>query len=212
MSFKRKGIMLVIASPSGAGKTSITRSLLKNDDNLTMSVSLTTRPMRKGEVDGKDYHFRSIDEFNKMKDAGELLEWAKVHDNYYATPKAQVDEMIKNGQDVIFDIDYQGTQQLYEKCRADMVSVFILPPSITELHERLKGRALDSDEVISRRLKNAKIEIEHWPEYDFVLINEDLDKAISDVRHILESARLARIRQTSLSAFAKELQNQIDEL
>ncbi len=212
MNFKRKGIMLVIASPSGAGKTSITRKLLACDNNLSMSVSLTTRPMRKGEVNGIDYHFRSIDEFNQMRDAGELLEWAKVHDNYYATPKAQVDEMIKNGKDVVFDIDYQGTQQLYEQCRSDMVTIFILPPSITELAARLKGRALDSDEVIARRLKNAKIEIDHWAEYDFVLVNDDLEKTIIKTTKILEVARLSRIRQTNLSGFIKQLQNEIDEL
>ncbi len=212
MNFKRKGIMLVIASPSGAGKTSITRKLLACDNNLSMSVSLTTRPMRKGEIDGIDYHFRSIDEFNQMRDDGELLEWAKVHDNYYATPKAQVDEMIKNGKDVVFDIDYQGTQQLYEQCRSDMVTIFILPPSIKELHSRLKGRALDSDEVIARRLKNAKIEIDHWAEYDFVLVNDDLEKTIAKTTKILEVARLSRIRQTNLSGFIKQLQNEIDEL
>jgi len=212
MNFKRRGIMLVIASPSGAGKTSITRSLLQGDENLTMSISLTTRPMRKGEVDGKDYHFRTIDEFNEMRDAGELLEWAKVHDNYYATPRFQVDEMINSGRDVVFDIDYQGTQQLYEKCRADMVTTFILPPSIDELHSRLKSRALDSEEVISRRLKNAKIEIDHWAEYDYVLVNKELPKAIDEVKTILKAARISRVRQTDLSGFIKQLQAQIDEL
>jgi len=212
MNFKRRGIMLVIASPSGAGKTSITRSLLQGDENLTMSISLTTRPMRKGEVDGKDYHFRTIDEFNEMRDKGELLEWAKVHDNYYATPRFQVDEMINSGSDVVFDIDYQGTQQLYEKCRADMVTIFILPPSIDELHSRLKGRALDSEQVISRRLKNAKIEIDHWAEYDYVLVNKELPKAIDEVKTILKAARISRVRQTDLSGFIKQLQSQIDEL
>ncbi len=204
--------MLVIASPSGAGKSSITRNLLKSDNNLTMSVSLTTRPMRDGEIDGKDYHFKAIEQFNSLKGAGQLLEWAKVHDNYYATPKAQVDEMIASGQDVIFDIDYQGTQQLYEHCRADMVSVFILPPSIKELHSRLKTRALDSDEVIERRLKNARIEIEHWAEYDYVLINEDLAKTSNEVANILKTSRLARIRQNGLANFIKKLQIEIDEI
>ncbi len=212
MNFKRKGIMLVIASPSGAGKTSITRNLLKSDNNLTMSISLTTRKMRKGEIDGKDYHFKTIDEFNEMREKDELLEWAKVHDNYYATPKAQVDEMIKNGKDVVFDIDYQGTQQLYEQRRADMVSVFILPPSISELAARLKGRALDSEDVIARRLKNAKIEIDHWAEYDFVLINDKLEEAIDEVKVILKATRLARVRQLELSSFVKDLQSQIDRL
>ena len=212
MNFNRRGIMLVIASPSGAGKTSITRNLLAADDNLTMSVSLTTRTMRAGEVDGKDYHFRSTDEFNRMRDRGGLLEWAKVHDNFYATPRAEVDEMIDSGRDVIFDIDYQGTQQLYERRRSDMVSVFILPPSIKELHARLKSRALDSDETIARRLKNARIEIEHWAEYDYVLVNEDLKKTSAEVTTLLKTARIARVRQTGLSSFIKELQSQIDEL
>lgn len=209
---QRRGIMLVIASPSGAGKTSITRNLLEADSNLTISVSATTRPMRDGEVDGKDYHFRTIEQFNAMRDAGELLEWAKVHDNFYATPRAQVDKMINEGRDVVFDIDYQGTQQLYEKCRPDMVTVFILPPSIKELHARLKSRALDTDEVIARRLQNARIEMEHWAEYDYVLVNEDLDKTCEQVTKILDTARIARVRQTKLSAFIKDLQSQIDNL
>jgi len=212
MQFTRRGIMLVIASPSGAGKTSITRSLLAADANLTMSVSVTTRPMRDGEVDGKDYHFRSIEEFNAMLDAGELLEWAEVHGNFYATPRAEVDRMISEGRDVVFDIDYQGTQQLYEKCRPDMVSVFILPPSIKELHNRLKSRALDSDEVIAQRLQNARIEIDHWAEYDFVLVNEELNLTCKLVANILETARISRVRQTNLSGFVKDLQTQIDEL
>lgn len=212
MEFSRRGIMLIIASPSGAGKTSITRSLLGADSNLTISVSVTTREMREGEVDGKDYHFRTVEEFNRMRDAGELLEWAKVHGNFYATPRAEVEKMIAEGRDIVFDIDYQGTQQLYEKCRPDMVSVFILPPSIQELHARLKGRALDSDEVIAKRLQNARIEIEHWAEYDYVLVNEDLAPTCEKVTKILETARIARVRQTNLSSLIKELQDQIGAL
>lgn len=212
MDFKRRGIMLVIASPSGAGKTSITRSLLSDDANLTMSISVTTRPMRDGEVDGKDYHFRSEEQFNAMRDAGELLEQAEVHANFYASPRAEVNQMIEDGRDVVFDIDYQGTQQLYEKCRPDMVTVFILPPSIKELHNRLKGRALDSDEVIARRLQNARIEMEHWAEYDFVLVNDDLNATCEKITKILETARISRVRQTNLSSFVKELQGQIDAL
>ncbi len=212
MKFSRRGVMLVIASPSGAGKSSITRKLLALDSTLSMSVSLTTRKMRNGEIDGKDYHFRSIEQFNQMRDAGQLLEWAKVHDNFYATPKDEVDKYIASGKDVIFDIDYQGTQQLYEHCRADMVSVFILPPSIKELHSRLKKRALDSDEVIARRLKNAKIEIDHWAEYDYVLVNEDLELTVNQVYTLLKTARISRIRQTGLSSFIKQLQEEIDEL
>lgn len=212
MQFKRRGIMLVIASPSGAGKSSITRNLLEVHDNLTMSVSVTTRPMRDGEVDGTHYHFRTIEQFNAMRDAGELLESAEVHGNFYATPRAEVDKLIASGHDVVFDIDYQGTQQLYEKNRTDLVSVFLLPPSIPELQSRLKGRALDTDEVIAQRLQNASIEIEHWAEYDYVLVNEDLDKTCTQVTKILETARIDRTRQTNLSAFIKTLQTQISEL
>ncbi len=212
MKFNRRGIMLIIASPSGAGKSSISRNLLEQDKNLSLSVSLTTRKMREGEIDGKDYHFISVEKFKQMREAGEVLEWAKVHDNYYATPKAQIEEKIAKGQDVIFDIDYQGTQQLYERCRSDMVSVFILPPSIKELHSRLKKRALDSNEVIARRLKNARIEIEHWAEYDYVLVNEDLEETTKQVGNILKTARLARIRQRGLADFIKQLQGEIDNL
>ncbi|HHB83851.1 MAG TPA: guanylate kinase [Devosia sp.] len=212
MDLTRRGVMLVIASPSGAGKSSITRRLLAEQENLSMSVSITTRPMREGEVDGKDYHFVSIDKFNHMRDQGELLEWAEVHSNFYGTPVADVDQKIQNGQDVVFDIDYQGTQQLYEKRRDHLVSVFLLPPSIPELKARLQGRALDTDEVIARRLKNARVEMEHWAEYDYVLINDDLEKTGADVTNILKTARISRARQANLSGFIKELQNQIDSL
>ncbi len=212
MEFNRRGVMLVIASPSGAGKSSITRRLLTGDDNLTMSVSVTTRAMREGEVDGRDYHFVSLDKYKAMRDQGKLLEWAKVHGNFYGTPAAQVDDLIVSGRDVVFDIDYQGTQQLYAKRGSDMVSVFLLPPSIPELQERLRARALDSEETISRRLQNARIEIEHWGEYDYVLVNDDLDKTSQSVAQILATGRLARSRQTDLSGFIKDLQAQIDSL
>lgn len=212
MDLSRRGVMLVIASPSGAGKSSITRRLLAEQSNLSMSVSVTTRPMREGEVDGKDYHFATIEQFEKMRDAGELLEWAKVHSNFYGTPVADVDNLIQSGQDVVFDIDYQGTQQLYEKRRDHLVSVFLLPPSIPELKARLEGRALDSADVINTRLKNARVEIEHWAEYDFVLVNDDLDKTCAEVTSILKTARISRDRQTNLSGFIKDLQAQIDSL
>jgi len=212
MQFTRRGVMLVIASPSGAGKSSITRALMANDANLTMSVSVTTRKKRAGEVDGKDYHFLSVGQFEAMRERSELLEWAKVHSNFYGTPAARVDQLIASGRDVVFDIDYQGTQQLYEKRRADMVSVFLLPPSIFELQARLRKRALDSNEVIAQRLRNARIEIEHWAEYDFVLVNEELDETCAQVAQILATARIARTRQRDLSGFIKDLQNQIDAL
>ncbi len=212
MNLTRRGVMLVIASPSGAGKSSITRRLLDEQDNLTMSVSVTTRPMRKGEVDGKDYHFVKTKTFDRMRDAGDLLEWAEVHSNFYGTPVADVDQKIQAGQDVVFDIDYQGTQQLYEKRRDHLVSVFLLPPSIPELKSRLQGRALDSEEVIDRRLQNARVEMEHWAEYDYVLINDDLEKTSADVTNILKTAQISRARQTNLSGFIKELQSQIDSL
>ncbi len=212
MEFSRHGVMLVIASPSGAGKSSITRRLLADQNNLSMSVSVTTRKMRDGEVDGKDYHFVSMAEFETMREQGKLLEWAKVHSNYYGTPAAGVDKLIANGKDVVFDIDYQGTQQLYEKRRAEMVSIFLLPPSIVELRQRLISRALDSEEVINRRIKNARIEMGHWAEYDYVLVNDNLDETCDRVTKILETARIARTRQTDLSKFIKGLQDQIDSI
>ena len=212
MEFTRRGVMLIIASPSGAGKSSITRRMLSQQNNLTMSVSVTTRPMRKGEVDGKDYHFVTIEQFNAMRDEGKLLEWAKVHSNFYGTPVADVDALINAGQDVVFDIDYQGTQQMYEKRRDNLVSVFLLPPSIPELKSRLQGRALDSEDVINNRLKNARVEIEHWAEYDYVLVNDDLEETCDNVTKILQTARISRTRQTNLSGFIKDLQSQIDSL
>lgn len=206
----RSGVMLIIASPSGAGKSSTTRRLLAEEPNLTMSVSVTTRPMRDGEVDGKDYYFISVPEFERMRDAGELLESAEVHGNFYGTPAAQVDDMIADGKDIVFDIDYQGTQQLYEKRRDHLVSVFLLPPSIAELRNRLESRGLDRPEVIDRRIKNAYIEMQHWAEYDYVLINADLEKTSRRVSSILRSARLQRERQKNMSSFVKELQQQIE--
>lgn len=212
MKFERRGVMLVIASPSGAGKSSVTRRLLAADTNLSMSVSVTTRAMRAGEVDGKDYHFIAVEKFREMVDKNELLESAEVHGNFYGTPKAQVDETLANGGDVVFDIDYQGTQQLARQRGSEMVSIFLLPPSIPELQSRLRGRALDSEEVIAKRLKNARIEIEHWGEYDYVLINQDLDETCAAVTKILETSRMAQTRQEGLASFVKELQGQIDSL
>lgn len=204
--------MLVLASPSGAGKSSISRTIFEQDPNIRLSVSVTTRARRSDEVDGKHYHFIDIATFERMKEDGELLEWAEVHGNFYATPRARVEERLANGNDILFDIDYQGTLQLYEKCRADMVTVFILPPSIKELRKRLERRAQDSQEVIARRLKNARVEMEHYAEYDYVIVNEDLEVSCARVRSILAAARLKRERLTQLDNFVKDLQNQIDSL
>ncbi|MDR3474715.1 MAG: guanylate kinase [Devosia sp.] len=212
MEFARRGVMLVLASPSGAGKSSITRALFGQDPNIKLSVSVTTRARRTDEVDGKHYYFIDIPAFERMRANGELLEWARVHDNFYGTPRAHVEEQLAAGNDILFDIDYQGTLQLYEKCRADMVTVFILPPSIKELRSRLERRAQDSTDTIVKRLKNARIEMGHYTEYDYVLVNEDLEDSTGRVRSILAAARLQRPRLTQLDNFVRDLQNQIDSL
>ena len=212
MDFPRRGVMLVLASPSGAGKSSITRTLFGQDPNIGLSVSVTTRARRTDEVEGKHYYFVDQTTFHRMKDNDELLEWAQVHDNFYGTPRAKVEEQLTNGSDILFDIDYQGTLQLYEKCRKDMVTVFILPPSIKELRKRLERRAQDSKETIEKRLKNAKVEMQHYAEYDYVLVNDDLEQSCSRVRTILAAARLQRGRITQLDRFVKDLQDQIDSM
>jgi len=212
MDIARRGVMLVIASPSGAGKTSISRAVMATDGNIELSVSVTTRGRRHSEVEGVHYHFVSVPEFERMRADGELLEWAKVHDNLYATPRAKVEQTLSAGRDILFDIDYQGTLQLYEKCRADMVTVFILPPSIKELRARLERRAEDGQDVIMRRLKNARIEMEHWSDYDHVIINEDLEQSVEKVRAILSAARSTGRRLTQMGSFVRDLQNQIDSL
>lgn len=212
MSFRRRGVMLVIASPSGAGKTSITRALMAQKPELALSVSVTTRQKRRDEVEGVHYYFISVAEFERRKAAGLLLESAKVHDNYYGTPKSEVEDRIARGQDVLFDIDWQGTRQLYEKCRDDMVTVFILPPSIKELKARLERRAQDSKGTIQKRLKNARLEMEHFSEYDFVLVNRDLEDSVQKVRTILAAARLERQRYKGLPSFVRRLQRQIDSI
>jgi len=212
MEFQRRGVMLVLASPSGAGKSSITRTLFGDERDIRLSVSVTTRARRTDEVEGKHYYFIDIPTFEKMRANGELLEWAKVHDNFYGTPRAHVEEQLAAGKDILFDIDYQGTLQLYEKCRADMVTVFILPPSIKELRSRLERRAQDSQDAIGRRLKNARVEMDHYREYDYVIVNEDLETSTQRVRLILAAARLARPRLTQLDNFVRDLQNQIDSL
>lgn len=212
MDFQRRGVMLVLASPSGAGKSSITRALFGQDPNIGLSVSVTTRARRTDEIEGKHYFFVDVAKFERMREDGELLEWARVHDNFYGTPRAHVEEQLAAGQDILFDIDYQGTLQLYEKCRDDMVTVFILPPTIKELKARLERRAQDSKGTIERRLKNARIEMAHYGEYDFVLVNEDLEDSTQRVRTILAAARLQRPRLLQLDKFVKDLQDQIDSL
>ena len=188
----RRGIMFVVSSPSGAGKTTLTRNLVNADRNLTLSISVTTRPRRASEVDGVHYHFISKSKFTAMRRSGELLESANVHGNFYGTPRRPVEKALNVGNDVLFDIDWQGAKQLYEKMRADVVSVFVLPPSARELKSRLERRAEDSADVIRRRLRNAAKEIPHWAEYDYVLINRDLDRSFRDLRHILAAERAKR--------------------
>jgi len=212
MDFARRGVMMVLASPSGAGKSSISRTIFEQDPHIRLSVSVTTRARRSDEVDGKHYYFIDVATFERMKEAGELLEWAEVHGNFYATPRARVEERLSRGDDILFDIDYQGTLQLYEKCRADMVTIFILPPSIKELRKRLERRAQDDQETIEKRLRNAKREMDHWQEYDYVLVNEDLDQSCARVRSILAASRLSRPRLTQMASFVKDLQDQIDSL
>jgi guanylate kinase len=193
----RRGLMLVLSSPSGAGKTTISRALLKTDDHLTMSISVTTREPRPGEEHGKDYFFVSEAEYQKMAKGGELLEHARVFENFYGTPRGYVEEQLAAGRDVLFDIDWQGTQQLKASAGADLVSVFILPPSIGDLEKRLRGRAQDSEEVVQRRMSRAADEMSHWPEYDYVVVNRDVDQSIAQVRAILLAERLRQSRRAS---------------
>jgi guanylate kinase len=212
MEFARRGVMMVLASPSGAGKSSISRAIFEQDPNISLSVSVTTRARRHDEIDGIHYHFIDVAAYDRMRQDGELLENAEVHGNFYGTPRAHVEEKLAKGRDILFDIDWQGTLQLLKKARADMVTIFILPPSIRELRKRLERRAQDSKETIETRLKNARIEMEHWKEYDYVLVNEDLDQSCARVRSILAAARQKRDRFTQMDSFVKDLQNQIDSL
>ncbi len=212
MEFARRGVMMVLASPSGAGKSSISRAIFEQDPNISLSVSVTTRARRHDEIDGIHYHFIDVAAYDRMRQDGELLENAEVHGNFYGTPRAHVEERLAKGRDILFDIDWQGTLQLLKKARDDMVTIFILPPSIRELRKRLERRAQDSKETIETRLKNARIEMEHWKEYDYVLVNEDLDQSCARVRSILAAARQKRDRFTQMDSFVKDLQNQIDSL
>ncbi len=212
MEFQRRGVMLVIASPSGAGKSSISRALFNDDSKIRLSISVTTRQRRTDEIDGKHYFFIDVPTFERMRDDGELLEWAEVHGNFYGTPRARIEEELSAGNDILFDIDYQGTLQLYENCRTDMVTVFILPPSIGELRARLERRAQDNTSTIETRLKNARREMDHYGEYDFVIINQDLEVSVGRVRSILAASRLIRERQRDLPDFVARLQAEIDTL
>ena len=202
---ERRGLLLVISSPSGAGKTTLTRRLLDSDPSITMSVSVTTRAPRPGEVDGKDYLFISMEKFKAMRDSGELLEWAEVFGNCYGTPKAPVQASLAIGRDVLFDIDWQGTQQLSQVMSEDLVRIFILPPSAEALQERLIRRAQDSVVTVAKRMAEAAKEISHWAEYEYVIINHDLETSDREIRSILEAERLKRKRRTGLTAFVRAL-------
>jgi guanylate kinase len=201
----RRGLMFILSSPSGAGKTTIARKLLAEDAEIAMSVSVTTRPMRPGEVEGRDYYFVDPSEFDRMVDSGEFYEWATVFGNSYGTPKAHIRERLKSGRDVLFDIDWQGTQQLHQKAQADVVRVFILPPSVEELGRRLAGRGTDSAEVIAARMARAQAEISHWDGYDYVVINDEVETCFAKVSQILEAERMKRTRQTGLIDFVRKL-------
>jgi guanylate kinase len=205
VSIARRGLMLVLSSPSGAGKTTLSRMLLDHDRSVELSVSVTTRTRRANEKDGRDYHFIDKARFAHMVEAGDLLEWAEVFGNLYGTPRAPVDASLAAGRDVLFDIDWQGTQQLREKARGDMASIFVLPPSMPELERRLRSRALDDERVIKGRMAKAGDELSHWPEYDYVVLNDDIDRAFVEVRAILAAERLKRERQIGLSALVRGL-------
>ena len=202
---KRRGLLVVLSSPSGAGKSTISRMLLDVDPDVTMSISATTRPQRPGEEEGRDYHFVSDTQFEAMANEGEFAEWAPVFDHQYGSPQNPIKAALKSGRDVLFDIDWQGTQQLHAAMGEDLVRVFILPPSIPELARRLHHRATDSEATIADRMSRAAGEISHWAEYDYVLINEDVDECLADVRAILAAERLKRWRQGGLVAFVRDL-------
>ncbi len=207
-TLKRRGLMYILSSPSGAGKTTITRELLKQNQDLVPSVSATTRPRRAGEVHGQDYYFVSKEEFREMVDKNEMLEHAKVFENYYGTPRAPVEEALQNGQDVIFDIDWQGTQQLFELAAEDLVRVFLLPPSKQTLEKRLRDRSRDtreSEEQIRGRMSKAADEMSHYTEYDYVIINKDIDEAVGNAQLILDAERIKRRRMIGLSDFVRGL-------
>jgi guanylate kinase len=211
MPADRKGLLLILSSPSGAGKSTLTKMLMAWDETMRFSVSATTRKPRPGEVDGREYFFRTRDDFESMVAAGEMLEHAEVFGNFYGTPKAPVEAAMKDGRDTVFDIDWQGGQQIRSSSLGrDVVSIFILPPSITELDRRLRVRAQDSDEVIAGRMAKSRDEISHWAEYDYVLVNEDLNDTFERLKTILQAERLRRDRQPRLSDFVRRLNTEFD--
>jgi len=205
MEISRRGLMLVLSSPSGAGKSTISRALMINDGPLSMSISATTRPKRVGETDGVDYLFVSQAEFDRMVEAGEFLEYATVFGESYGTPRAPVEKALSRGEDVLFDVDWQGTQQLKQSARENLVSIFILPPSLEELENRLYARAQDSDEVVKGRMAKATSEMSHWAEYDYIIVNNNLDESIGQAESILAAERLKRERREGLTDFVRQL-------
>lgn len=205
----RRGVLLVISSPSGAGKTTLSRNLLEAEKNIAMSVSVTTRPRRQSEIEGSHYFFKSVAEFAFMRDSGQLLEWAEVHGNFYGTPREAVMKALTQGQDVLFDIDVQGTRQLAAAMPEDVVRVFVLPPSIDEMRRRLKRRAEDDDATIIRRLRTAETELRHWGDYDYVIVNDDLDRSFLELRAILAAERLRRVRRPAIGRLVEQLQHDL---
>ncbi|NTF07043.1 guanylate kinase [Agrobacterium rubi] len=208
----RRGLMLVISSPSGAGKSTIARNLLEKDKNISLSVSVTTRARRQSEIDGIHYHFISKREFERMREGEELLEWAEVHGNYYGTPREPVEAAMAEGKDMLFDIDWQGAEQLQDKMKADVVSIFILPPTMTELQSRLHRRAEDTEEVIQTRLANSRSEIEHWRDYDYVILNDDLQAAFEAIEAIVKAERVRRDRRHGMFDFVRALLEEVPAL
>ncbi|MFM1816100.1 MAG: guanylate kinase [Pseudomonadota bacterium] len=210
MQIARRGLLLVLSSPSGAGKTTLAKMLLAADDNLRLSVSVTTRAPRPGEVEGEDYFFVDQAGFAELREGGKLLEWAEVFGNYYGTPRDAVERQLAVGRDVLFDIDWQGAQQLAEQMRQDLVRVFILPPSVDVLEERLRARAQDSEDVVQRRMNEAVSQISHWPEYDYVIVNNEISESMAGLEAILKAERLRRDRQLGLGVFARGLMGDLE--